>query len=118
MGVTKGIDGLLSPRLGWKDPTGKEEPWAPWDDRSWGTTRALVEDLNRGIAAEANDAYRYLVLSKVASGVHSGVVAGFFARTAQDEFGCTDPERRRTRISVPTCRFGGSPFVLLRPIRE
>lgn len=51
------------------------------------TARALIEDLNRGIAAEVNDAYRYLVLSKVASGLHSGEVAGFFARTAQDEWG-------------------------------
>lgn len=50
------------------------------------SARALVEELNRGIAAEVNDAYRYLVLSKVASGVHSGEVAGFFARTAQDEW--------------------------------
>ncbi len=48
--------------------------------------REIVEELNRGIAAELNDAYRYLVLSKLASGVHSGEVGDFFARTSQDEW--------------------------------
>ena len=47
---------------------------------------AIIDELNRGIAAELNDAYRYLVLSKLASGVHSGEVGDFFARTSQDEW--------------------------------
>ena len=47
----------------------------------------IIELLNQGIAAELNDAYRYLLLSKVASGVHSSPVAQKFAETAQDEWG-------------------------------
>lgn len=47
----------------------------------------IVEMLNRGIAAEVNDAYRYLLLSKLAAGVHSWPVAEMFARTAQHEWG-------------------------------
>lgn len=47
----------------------------------------IVEELNRGIAAEVNDAYRYLLLSRMAAGIHSSEVAEFFARTAQDEWG-------------------------------
>src|SRR5262245_5709768 len=46
----------------------------------------IIDLLNRGIAAEVNDAYRYLLLSKLASGVHSGPVAELFARTAVDEW--------------------------------
>jgi bacterioferritin len=68
------------------------------------TARALIEDLNRGIAAEVNDAYRYLVLSKVASGVHSGEIAGFFARTAQDEWGHAGLLMERV------VQFGGRPM--------
>jgi bacterioferritin len=49
--------------------------------------REIIDDLNRGIAAEANDAYRYLVLSKLAVGIHSGEAVALFARTAQDEWG-------------------------------
>jgi bacterioferritin len=47
----------------------------------------IIDLLNQGIAAEINDAYRYLMLSKVASGVHSSPVARLFAETAQDEWG-------------------------------
>jgi bacterioferritin len=47
----------------------------------------IIDALNQGIAAEVNDAYRYLMLSIVASGVHSAPVADLFARTAQDEWG-------------------------------
>lgn len=47
----------------------------------------IIDLLNQGIAAEINDAYRYLLLSAVASGVHSPAVAAMFARTAQDEWG-------------------------------
>ena len=47
----------------------------------------IISELNRGIAAEINDAYRYLLLSKVAAGIHSGEAAELFARTAQDEWG-------------------------------
>jgi bacterioferritin len=47
----------------------------------------IIDRLNRGIAAELNDAYRYLLLSKLASGIHSGPAADLFARTASDEWG-------------------------------
>jgi ferritin-like protein len=47
----------------------------------------IVGLLNQGIAAEINDAYRYLSLAKLASGIHSGAVAELFERTAQDEWG-------------------------------
>ncbi|MDP8959641.1 MAG: ferritin [Actinomycetota bacterium] len=46
----------------------------------------IIAELNRGIAAEINDAYRYLLLSKLAEGVHSAEVAEFFALTSQDEW--------------------------------
>jgi len=46
----------------------------------------IIDLLNQGIAAEVNDAYRYLLLSKLAAGVHSREVAELFARTAQDEW--------------------------------
>lgn len=38
----------------------------------------IVEALNRGIAAEVNDAYRYLLLSKLASGLHAAEAAELF----------------------------------------
>jgi bacterioferritin len=47
----------------------------------------IIEMLNQGLAAEVNDAYRYLLLSKAASGVHSAPVAELFEATAQDEWG-------------------------------
>lgn len=47
----------------------------------------IIDMLNQGIAAEVNDAYRYLLLSKLAAGIHSMPVADLFARTAQDEWG-------------------------------
>lgn len=47
----------------------------------------IIDTLNQGIAAEVNDAYRYLLLSKVAAGIHSRPVADLFARTAQHEWG-------------------------------
>lgn len=47
----------------------------------------IIDRLNQGIAAEINDAYRYLLLSKVAAGLYSPPVAAWFARTAQDEWG-------------------------------
>jgi bacterioferritin len=47
----------------------------------------IIELLNQGIAAEINDAYRYLMLAKIASGVHSSPVVQLFAETAQDEWG-------------------------------
>ena len=46
----------------------------------------IIDVLNRGIAAELNDAYRYLLLSKEATGIHSTAVADLFARTAADEW--------------------------------
>lgn len=47
----------------------------------------IVDLLNSGIAAEINDAYRYLLLSKVASGMYGAQVAKVFADTAQHEWG-------------------------------
>jgi ferritin-like protein len=47
----------------------------------------IIELLNKGAAAELNDAYRYMVLAKLAEGIHSTDVAEFFAQTAQDEWG-------------------------------
>lgn len=47
----------------------------------------IIELLNRGIAAEINDAYRYLLLSHAASGVHSTPVAELFRETGQHEWG-------------------------------
>jgi len=46
----------------------------------------LIAELNKGVAAELHDAFRYLVLSKMASGPQSGEVAELFAQTAQDEW--------------------------------
>lgn len=46
----------------------------------------IIEELNRGIAAEVNDAYRYLLLANLASGLHAKEPAEFFERTAQDEW--------------------------------
>lgn len=47
----------------------------------------IIDLLNQGIAAEVNDAYRYLLLSHVAEGIHSDPVARMFAQAAQDEWG-------------------------------
>ncbi len=47
----------------------------------------IIEELNKGLAAELNDAYRYQVLAKLAEGIHSTDVAQFFAQTSQDEWG-------------------------------
>ena len=47
----------------------------------------IIELLNQGIAAEVNDAYRYLLLSYVAEGIHSEPLAQRFADTAQHEWG-------------------------------
>jgi bacterioferritin len=52
-----------------------------------GKVDEIIDLLNQGIAAEINDAYRYLLLSTVAEGVHGRPVAELFARTAQDEWG-------------------------------
>lgn len=47
----------------------------------------IIDMLNQGIAAEVNDAYRYLLLSKLAAGIHSQPVADLFASTAEHEWG-------------------------------
>jgi bacterioferritin len=52
-----------------------------------GKVDEIIDLLNQGIAAEINDAYRYLLLSTVAEGVHGRQVAELFARTARDEWG-------------------------------
>lgn len=46
----------------------------------------IIERLNQGIAAELNDAYRYLLLSKIAEGMNSSEVAQLFATVSQDEW--------------------------------
>lgn len=46
----------------------------------------IIERLNRGIAAELNDAFRYLLLSKYAEGRNSSEVAELFSLTSEDEW--------------------------------
>lgn len=46
----------------------------------------IIDRLNQGIAAELNDAYRYLLLSKLAEGTSSSEVADLFATVSQDEW--------------------------------
>jgi bacterioferritin len=46
----------------------------------------LIEELNKGVAAELNDAYRYLLLSKLVSGPRAGELAEMFEEMAQDEW--------------------------------
>lgn len=46
----------------------------------------IIDRLNQGIAAELNDAFRYLLLSKYAEGRNSSEVAELFAQTSQDEW--------------------------------
>lgn len=46
----------------------------------------IVARLNKALAAEALDAYRYLYLSKWASGVHAPEAAELFALLSQDEW--------------------------------
>jgi ferritin-like protein len=47
----------------------------------------IIKDLNRAVAAELLAAYRYLYLSKCASGMHGREVAEEFAEMANDEWG-------------------------------
>ncbi|QSB14637.1 hypothetical protein JQS43_24770 [Natronosporangium hydrolyticum] len=47
----------------------------------------IIDLLNQGIAAEVNDAYRYLLLSRYAAGIYSRPVAELFERTSQHEWG-------------------------------
>jgi len=47
----------------------------------------IIKELNRAAAAELQAAYRYLFLSKVASGMHGREVAEEFAEMANDEWG-------------------------------
>lgn len=47
---------------------------------------ALVSELNRGVAAELNDAYRYTLLSKLVSGPRSPELSQLFGRMAQSEW--------------------------------
>lgn len=47
----------------------------------------IIKDLNRAAAAELQAAYRYLFLSKVASGMHGREVAETFAEMATSEWG-------------------------------
>lgn len=64
----------------------------------------IIDLLNQGIAAEINDAYRYLLLSTVASGVHGPTVAELFGRTAQDEWGHV------ARLMERVHQLGGEPL--------
>lgn len=65
----------------------------------------IIEMLNQGIAAEVNDAYRYLLLSKLAAGVHSRPVAELFARTAEHEWG------HASLLMERVAQLGGDPMV-------
>lgn len=46
----------------------------------------IIDMLNQAIAAELNDAYRYLLLSNLAEGINSEPVARMFAETAGHEW--------------------------------
>ena len=49
-------------------------------------TEALVEELNRGIAAELSDAFRYLLLSKMVTGPRSQELGDMFSRMSASEW--------------------------------
>lgn len=46
----------------------------------------LINDLNKGVAAEINDAFRYLLLSKMVSGPGTKELADLFAQMSQSEW--------------------------------
>lgn len=46
----------------------------------------IINDLNRALAAELHDAYRYLYFSKMVTGMDSLELSEWFAATAQDEW--------------------------------
>ncbi len=50
----------------------------------------LIADLNRALAAEAIAAYRYKLLSKLASGMNSPTVAEVFEKMSDDEWNHVD----------------------------
>ena len=64
----------------------------------------IIDLLNQGIAAEINDAYRYLMLSTIAAGVHAPAVVKMFARTAQDEW------RHVGVLTERVAQLGGTPL--------
>jgi len=51
-----------------------------------GDVQSIIDDLNKAIAAELNDAFRYKLLSKLAMGMNSPELAQWFAQTAEDEW--------------------------------
>lgn len=65
----------------------------------------IIDKLNQGIAAEVNDAYRYLLLSKLASGIYSRPVAELFAQTAAHEWGHV------AMLMERVAQLGGEPMV-------
>ncbi|MEE8199787.1 MAG: ferritin-like domain-containing protein [Candidatus Acidoferrales bacterium] len=64
----------------------------------------IIKDLNRAVAAELLAAYRYLYLSKYASGMHGQEVAERFAKMANDEWGHVGMFMERI------IQLGGRPF--------
>ncbi|HXG36327.1 MAG TPA: ferritin-like domain-containing protein [Dehalococcoidia bacterium] len=46
----------------------------------------LIEDLNRGVAAELNDAYRYLLVANTISGPYASQLSSMFAEMSQHEW--------------------------------
>lgn len=64
----------------------------------------IIKDLNRAAAAELLAAYRYLYLSKYATGMHGREVAETFAQMAKDEWGHVETFLERI------VQLGGTPF--------
>lgn len=46
----------------------------------------LINDLNKGVAAELHEAYRYQLLAKLVSGPRAGELAQMFTRMSQSEW--------------------------------
>lgn len=46
----------------------------------------LIDDLNRGVAAEVNDAYRYLLASKLVAGPYGSQLSNMFGDMSQHEW--------------------------------
>src|SRR5690606_41456091 len=63
----------------------------------------IIDLLNQGIAAEINDAYRYLMLSTIAAGVHAPAVVKMFARLGQNG------RRRARRPADPAALHSSTP---------
>ena len=64
----------------------------------------IIKDLNRAAAAELQAAYRYLLLSKVATGMHGREVAEKFAAMAEGEW------KHVSTFMERIVQLGGRPF--------